>query len=216
VRQADLCNHATEIGIGVVERLDDIDHAPVVEAESGEVFECLDRREPVDQAVVAPADPEHQRVLLAGPLNSQNHGEAVFPVSDEFGNELGRILEIRHDSDDGVAGRLVYRMEGRTDVAEVPGVDDDPDVGVLSGDALQNFDCAVRGGVVDENVLVGVAPQPGHHGLDPGVQLFDVVLFVVTTGDDADGLHRITRLFEVRTESVAALQWLSITFPARS
>jgi len=144
VGKADLGDQAAEVRVGIVHGFDDVDYPAVIKPEAGEVFESLDRRQMPDQPVIALANPEHDRVLLAGSLDGQDRREAVFPLSDEFGNELGRILEIRHDTDGGVARGLVERVQGRADVAEVAGVDDDLDVGVRGGDALQDLDRAIR------------------------------------------------------------------------
>src|SRR5580700_4280192 len=80
-------------------------------------------------------------------------------------------------------------MHWRTDVAEVAGIYDDLDVGVLSGDPLQDGDGRVRRCVVDEDVLVAIAAYRSHDVADLAVKLLDVVLLVIAGGDDADGFH---------------------------
>ena len=107
----------------------------------------------------------------------------------ELGDHFRRILKIGHDSDDGVAGRLVHGMKRRADVAEVPGIDNHPDIGVGGRNPLQDFNGAVARVVVDKNMLVAVPPHLGHHLSDAGIQLLDIFFLVETPRYDADSLH---------------------------
>ena len=186
--QADLGDDAAEVWVGVVEGARDVDDAAIVEAEAGEVLEGLDGGEPLDEAVVLPAHPEHEGVLFAGALDAEDHEGALLPFADELRDHLGRVLEVGDDGDDGVAGGLEEGVHRGADVAEVAGVDDDLDAGVGGGDAFEDGDGGVGGGVVDEDVFVVELRDGGHDGADAVIELLYVGFFVEAGGDDADEL----------------------------
>jgi len=77
------------------------------------------------------------------------------------------------------------------DLAEVAGIDYDANVAVAGGDALQDLDGAVLGGVIGEDVLIAVAAEGGHDVADAAVEFLDVTFLVVTGGDDADGFQAL-------------------------
>ena len=66
MRQPDFGDHAAEIRVRIVERFHQVHHAPVVQAEAGEILEGLNRREAIHQAVILLANPEHERIFFAG------------------------------------------------------------------------------------------------------------------------------------------------------
>ena len=72
--------------------------------------------------------------FFAGALDAEDAVGAVFPLADEVGDHGRRVLEVGDDADDGVAAGLEEGVDGRADVAEVAGVDDDLYVGVFGGD----------------------------------------------------------------------------------
>jgi hypothetical protein len=76
------------------------------------------------------------------------------------------------------------------DVSEVARVDDDFDVRVGGSEAAEDGDGLVQRAVVDEDVFVGISADAGHHVADLAIEFFDVVLLVVTGGDNADCLQR--------------------------
>src|SRR5262249_33008329 len=85
-------------------------------------------------------------------------------------------------------------MKRRTDLAEVAGVDDDLDVAIESRDFPEPFDRTIARRVVDENVLVSVAPQSLEDLLHPGVHLEDVFFLVEARRNDTDQMHAVSRL----------------------
>ena len=48
-------------------------------------------------------------------------------------------------------------------MTEVSGIDDDSDIGVRARNALEYFHSGVLRTIVDEDVLVAIASQPGHY-----------------------------------------------------
>src|SRR6188768_2750845 len=91
---------------------------------------------------------------MARALDRQHHLEPLTPLLEEQGNDFGRILEISRQDDDRVRAGLQQRMDRRTDVPEVPGVDDDLDVPIARRDIAKDLDRLVRGRVVDEEMLI--------------------------------------------------------------
>ena len=61
--------------------------------------------------------------------------------------------------------------------------------GSTDGEALENGNCSVSGGVVDEDVLVGELGHGGHGCSYALVKLLYVGFFIEAGGDDADGFH---------------------------
>src|SRR5205807_6191964 len=102
-------------------------------------------------------------------------------------------------ADRSLATHLIHGVHGGTDVAEIPGIDDQLDVSIVSRKALQDFHGAIGGAVVDEEVFVTIAPQAGHYFADPGIHLCDISLLVVTGRENADAFH------DVRPVNVPAL-----------
>ena len=104
----------------------------------------------------------------------QHDIEPVAPFPDHVGDQLRRVLQIRVNRNDGVAGGNVDAGGERGFLAEVPGqFDDDQTVVPLaaSGQCLQG---SVRTAVVDANDLQGAVqrrPQlrePLEQGVQPG------------------------------------------------
>ena len=152
------------------------------------VLDGLDGREPLDEPVVLLAQPEHERVLLAGALDPQHAVGAVLPLADHVRDHRRRILQVGDDADDGVAATLEERMHRRADVAEVARVHDDLDVLVFGGNRLQDGDRVVPGGVVDENVLVLILADPNHYLADLVIEVENILLLVVAGRHDGDRL----------------------------
>ena len=73
-------------------------------------------------------------------------------------------------------------------MAEIAGIHNDLYVGVFGRDHLEYGDGRVARMVVDEDVLVLVSRNAGHHRPHLVVQVEDVGLLVVTGRDDGDGL----------------------------
>ena len=80
-------------------------------------------------------------------------------------------------------------MDGGADVAEVAGVDDDLDAGVYGGEAFENGDGGIGGGVVDEDMLVVVFGHRGQSSGDAMIERLNVGFFIEAGRDDADGFH---------------------------
>ena len=111
------------------------------------------------------ADPEHEPALRAGALDARHHGLAALPFAHCVGDPLWRILKIRTtlmSSIAAIAARLVKRMHRRADVAEIPGIDDDPPVGVGGGRALQQPLPFRPSTSIDGDVLPTVASERCH------------------------------------------------------
>ena len=72
---------------------------------------------------------------------------------------------------------------------EIPGIDDQLDVGIRGGNALEDRHRAVRGVVVDEQVIVPVAPELGHLIPDAVIHFLHVGFLVETGSEDANAFH---------------------------
>ena len=104
-------------------------------------------------------------------------------------NDVGRILEVGRENDDGIGSGLQQRVNRRSDVAEVARVDDHLDVAVGRRQLAQSRHRLVGRGVVDEDVLVPVSAEPVEDLLHLEVHVADVRFLVETGGDDADEAH---------------------------
>jgi len=190
VRKADLGKHSTEIGIRIAEGAHEFYHLTVIQTEACEVLEGLDAGEPFGYAVVLLAQKEHERVLFAGALDAEHHVLTRFPLLDEGGYQVGGILEVSDDADDGVATGLKEGVDRGANVSKVACVDDDLNVGVCCSQTTKNRDRLVQGAVVNEDVLIRVAADGRHDLPHLAMELLHVVLFVVAGGDNADRLQR--------------------------
>src|SRR5690242_4172743 len=166
MRQSDFRDHTAKIGVRFIERADYVHNFSIIETEAGEVLEGFDGRQTLDKLVIFGADPEHQRMLVAGFLDAQNHRVPLLPLCDHLRNEFRRILEVGNQADHRVASRLQERVKWRADMAEVPGVYDEPYVAVAAGDLSKNCHGVVTGGIVYENMFVTIAADTCHHGTD--------------------------------------------------
>src|ERR1041385_6689658 len=126
---------------------------------------------------------------------------ALFPFLHQLRNQRRRILQVGRHADHRLALRLQQRVIRRADMSEITRIDDDLDVAVLCRERAQTLHCAVGRGVVDEDVLVRVARQRGDRVANLLVQFFDVLLFVVAAGDDADERHQSAPFTNVRIAS---------------
>ena len=61
-----------------------------------------------------------QRLALAGAALGVDDVEALAPALDELGDQLGRVLEVAVDHDDGVAARRLQPGDRRHRLAEAP------------------------------------------------------------------------------------------------
>src|SRR5205085_3696326 len=105
---------------------------------------------------------------------------------------LGRILQVRHKSDNRVAAGLKKGVERGSYMPEITSVYNHLDVLILLRDLLQDRNGSISRGVVDEDVLITITTHTDHRRPDPGVKLAYVVLLVVTGSNDADGSHQVS------------------------
>ena len=78
------------------------------------------------------------------------------------------------------------RVVRRADVAEVARVDDDLDAAVVAGESAQDLYGAVGRGVVDEQVLVGIAGERFKHLPHALAERRDVAGLVVARSENRD------------------------------
>lgn len=71
-------------------------------------------------------------------------------------------------------------------MSEITCIDDQTHMLVVRDDCFDFGDRGIGRGVVDENVFVVELGQGDKYIADFGVQYLDVILFVVTVGDNAD------------------------------
>lgn len=199
VAEAHLCDHAPEVGVGIIELLDDIDHFPIVEPEAGKPFIGFKVRQLVHEPVVSLPEPEHQAVLFAVLLDRNYDGVAVFPFPDHVGDHFRRVLQIGHQPNDRVAFRLMKSVHGRANVPEVAGVDDDLNVLINGRDGFENGNRVIGRSVVDEDVLVLVPANRRHDTADALIQLRHIRFLVVTGGQNTDRLHGSHRPISARS-----------------
>ena len=188
---AEVGDEPAEVRVRVVDLAQLVDHDPIVEAVAGEVLDERHVAQTVDEPVVETAHEEHRALLEALLLHGDHDLVALFPLGDELGDQLRRVLQIGRDRADRVATRLQQSVVGRAHMAEVAGVDDDLDARIMGAEVAQDGHRAVGGGVVDEDVLVVVARQRLEHLAHATIQLGDVVFLVVATGDDTDRGHAV-------------------------
>src|SRR4029450_13272690 len=74
---------------------------------------------------------------------------SVGPGGEKFRNQLGRILQIRIDDDDGVALGVIEPRRQRDLLAEVAAEIDDRDSGIRILQAMEDIQGIVRAAVVD-------------------------------------------------------------------
>jgi hypothetical protein len=126
--------------------------------------------QPRKQPVVEPGRPALEGGLaLSAAAYSQNDTTPFFPLTDELGDHLGRILKIRVDRYDGVAGsQLVAARDGGL-MPKVPREADPVEARVGTASILDESPGLVAAPVVDEDDLNAVAiGEVIHHGCGPG------------------------------------------------
>jgi hypothetical protein len=81
---------------------------------------------------------------LTGALDAHDDLESLLPSLEEDRYQVGRVLQIRRESDHGIAVRLEHPVVRRPDVAEVAAVYDDLHVLVGAGELPQDGEGSVR------------------------------------------------------------------------
>jgi len=113
------------VWLRIVERTHQIDCAPIVKPEHLESPEC-----PVtdcfSMAFSIGLQIQNSAVLSwLRRFAQERHRVSVFPRLDEVGDQMGEILTIGADADDGVANCVHERIYLRADGAEMSSFDDD-------------------------------------------------------------------------------------------
>ena len=185
-----IADQAADVWPRIIDAADVVDDAPVVQAESRHVPVEIDvRQRGNDPVVPVAAQPEQRRVMGAGFLR-QHDLAALFPLLHEFGQQLGRILQVGGHRDDGVAARLQEDMRQRAQRAKIAVIDDDLEMPVLLRDLPEHGQRFIGRFVVDQDDFVVVARQvPLHHGSDAGVKLADIFRLVETASGDTQQWH---------------------------
>ena len=188
--EAELGDEAAEVGVGVIEEAQHVYELLVVEAEAGEVFHgrLATVRHFAEQVVEEFTDGEHQRVFMALLLHANHHLVALFPFLQERANQFGRVLKIGHQRYHGVAVALQHAIEGRSDVPEVAGIQDDLDVRVSGSQAGEQRHGRICRTVVYKHVFIRVLRQFFElvgYGFS---QIGHISLFVVTGSKDGNML----------------------------
>jgi len=176
------------VGIAVVKAPQRLNDDPIDQLKGPHVHRDVDVRQTVEGPVVHPSDRPHEGVLLPFSANAVDDLIALLPPPDELDDQFGRILQVRRkQGDDGVAGRAHQAVEGGSQDAEVPRVEDHLDLRRLRGEPSEDRDGVVGRNVVAKDVLVVVVGQVSLEDLlDRVIAVFDVHLFVVDWRNDAD------------------------------
>src|ERR1035438_1839912 len=190
MRETGLGNHAAKIRVGIVELFDDVYDLAIIKTESGEIFISFHSGEPLDEPVVSLPNPEHQAVFFARLLDADDYAVAFLPLSDHLHDQLGGILQVRHDSDDRISSGLIKGVHGRADVSEVTGIANYFYILIAQGERLELAVSIVGGSVVDKNVFITVSAERCNRRPHALVEFANVSLLVVTRGDNGDGPAR--------------------------
>jgi hypothetical protein len=188
-RVADLGDLPAQVGIGILARTEMLNQDAIIEAEAGEVEQQVDVRQPCHQLVVDLADEEEGGRFRTLVLHGGHGLPALFPKGDELLDGFRRILQVGGEEDHGIPRRLQDAMVGRTDVAEVAGIEDDLELWVGRGRLSQDLGRAVARAVVHDQVIPFILRELPGHGADPPQEFLEVALLVVAAADDRDFFH---------------------------
>src|SRR6202171_3024778 len=188
--KADFRDHAAEIGVRIAKLAHEIDDLPIIEAKAGEVFVGFDVvGDVVNQSIKQFPNQEHRCGFVALMLDGNDDGNSLFPLFEQFGEDLRRVLQIGHEDNDGVAASLQERMHGGAHVSEVTRVADNFDIRVGGSNFTEDSEGGVAGRIVDEDVLVAVFSEAQHQVTHAFVDFAYIAFFVKAGRDYANGFH---------------------------
>ena len=142
-----------------------------------------------EEFVILAADEGHEEVLLRLLLDADHDLMAFLPFPDKCRDEFGRILEIRVQPDHAVAVGLLEAVDRRPHRAEILGIENGLDAGIVRTQVADQLPGMIPGIIVDKNnfivILREFLGEDLHQRLRHGA---DIVLLVQCRDDDRNEL----------------------------
>ena len=194
-----LRHDAPNEGRGIIQLPQHVQKAFVIQSKPGKMLNLIHCGELLDNLVIHRPQFVHHRAFPAAGLDAADDLIALFPIFQEGGDHLHRILKIRTDRDRAIPAGLAQTIIGAVELPKVLDVEDRLDFRVRCADFPQQRPGLIRGTVVNAENLVLILGKRFHlsrHGLR---DRFDVLFLVVAGNHDADlflpgGFHEPTAL----------------------